>query len=758
MVSEFIDIERLKTNEKNPRTIDSEDFYKLVNSILVFPKMLSIRPVAVDYSNGNGTAVSLGGNQRTTAIQYIAGLDIDKIQDQLSRMPRFVKKAPEKQQELIAYWTKWLEHPVAEVVDISKLDEDEKEEFIIKDNVPSGKWNFEELANLYDTQDLIDWGVDLMFDFSDDDNQNELDNVQNDDFSDKEEEEAKEANRTKPGDIWMLGAHRLICGDSTKVDDVKRLMDGQQADLWITDPPYNVAIKNSKGMTIENDNMNSVKFGMFLTSAFQAAENVMKPGCPFYVWFASREHINFEQALNNNRLQVREELIWNKNSLVLGRQDYQWKHEPCQPAGTMVLTTNGEKPIEELKDGDRVISYSPLQGQIKGYKNGGYEIKTASRDYDGNMYSVSTDGKTTRCTDNHQFTVRFNAENKKNFCTYLMRRGDWWRVGHTVAYDARQFGLKTRMHQEKADAGWIIDVFSTRAEAQIAEQMLAVKYGIPYTHWEIERGLKKYPVRTTEQIKWLYDNIDKQKVHEGACRLLADYGRCERFPMIDGTIQHEKFSTRVTARIHACNLIPGLMQLPVPTEPGIYPNFRWSTIDDVTLRHEECKVYSLAVEKHEHYIADGIVTHNCLYGWKEGAGHYFTNSRSETTVIQDEEEIDIDKMSKTELRDLLHRIYEEKATTVINENKPTADTDHPTMKPIRLFGYQIANSSRKGEIVLDTFGGSGTTIVACEQLGRKARLVELDPHYCDVILARWEKLTGNTAVKISGTTTPQDNG
>ena len=99
---------------------------------------------------------------------------------------------------------------------------------------------------------------------------------------------------------------------------------------------------------------------------------------------------------------------------------------------------------------------------------------------------------------------------------------------------------------------------------------------------------------------------------------------------------------------------------------------------------------------------------------------------------------------------LLHQIYEEKIpVTVINEAKPLKDADHPTMKPVRLFGYQTRNSSKPGDIVLDTFGGSGTTIVACEQLHRKARIMELDPHYCDVIIARWEKLTGKKATKIN---------
>lgn len=106
----------------------------------------------------------------------------------------------------------------------------------------------------------------------------------------------------------------------------------------------------------------------------------------------------------------------------------------------------------------------------------------------------------------------------------------------------------------------------------------------------------------------------------------------------------------------------------------------------------------------------------CLYGWKDGAAHYFCTIHNEATVI--------------------------------DENKPTRDAEHPTMKPVRLFGRLIRNSSKKGDIVLDTFGGSGTTVVACEQMGRNARMMELSPHYCDVILARWEKLTGQTAIRL----------
>lgn len=108
----------------------------------------------------------------------------------------------------------------------------------------------------------------------------------------------------------------------------------------------------------------------------------------------------------------------------------------------------------------------------------------------------------------------------------------------------------------------------------------------------------------------------------------------------------------------------------------------------------------------------------CLYGWKSGASHHWYSDRKQTTVL--------------------------------DFNKPTRNGEHPTMKPVELFAYQIRNSSKEKDIVLDSFAGSETAIVACEQINRKARCMELDPHYCDVIIARFEKLTGKQAVKIYG--------
>ena len=274
---------------------------------------------------------------------------------------------------------------------------------------------------------------------------------------------------TKPGQIYQLGDHRLMVGDSTKEDDVAALMDGEEADLCVTDPPYNVNIENSDGMTIENDNMAGYAFTEFLTSAFRNMERVLAKGAPFYIYYASRTAAEFLQALEDNQLEVREQLIWVKNTFVLGRSDYHWQHEPI------------------------------------------------------------------------------------------------------------------------------------------------------------------------------------------------------------------------------------------------------------------------------------------LYGWKEGP-HYFTESRKESTTIEIPEAPDLDHLKKEEAIKLLKDIYATSASTIMREKKPAADDMHPTMKPIPLLTYQIQNSSRKGDVVLDLFGGSGSTLIACEQTGRKCRIMEYDPRYADVIIERYERFTGDNAVLLKDAT------
>lgn len=283
-------------------------------------------------------------------------------------------------------------------------------------------------------------------------NQNEEPEVEEDDYTVAVPEEPK----AKLGEIYILGKHRLMCGDSTSIADVEKLMGEQQADLLLTDPPYNVDYEGGtdKKLKIKNDNMEDQAFRQFLIDVYKAADHVMKPGAPFYIWHADSEGANFRGAAKDVGWQIRECLIWVKNSLVLGRQDYQWRHEPC------------------------------------------------------------------------------------------------------------------------------------------------------------------------------------------------------------------------------------------------------------------------------------------LYGWKAGAGHYFTDSRAESTVIEDQ--VNVDKLSKDELKTLCKRLLEPSCeTTVIREKRPSINDVHPTMKPVKLFGRLVKNSSKSNDIVLDLFGGSGTTIVACEQLNRRAYLMELDPAYVDACVQRY---------------------
>lgn len=136
---------------------------------------------------------------------------------------------------------------------------------------------------------------------------------------------------TVEGDVWTLGNHRLMCGDSTSIESIERLCNGRLADMWLTDPPYNVAYegKTKDALKIQNDSMSNDLFRQFLRDCYVAADSVMKPGAVFYIWHADLEGLNFRLAASDAGWQVRQCLIWKKSSMVLGRKDYHSKHEPC---------------------------------------------------------------------------------------------------------------------------------------------------------------------------------------------------------------------------------------------------------------------------------------------------------------------------------------------------------------------------------------------------------------------------------------------
>lgn len=317
------------------------------------------------------------------------------------------------------------------VIHLDHLTDEQRRAYALAHNKTAemSEWDFdllgEELADILDI-DMSDFGFDLS---EDEEEETEV-------IEDEVPEEVEPV--AKQGDIWQLGRHRLMCGDSTSIDDVEKLMDGVKADMLLTDPPYNVDYegKTKDKLKIKNDSMDNDSFRQFLRDAFTSADTVMKEGAVFYIWHADLEGYNFRGACFDIGWKVRQCIIWNKNCMVMGRQDYQWKHEPC------------------------------------------------------------------------------------------------------------------------------------------------------------------------------------------------------------------------------------------------------------------------------------------LYGWKDGASHLWASDRKQTTVI------DMAKPVKSDL--------------------------HPTMKPVALFDYQIKNNTKGGDIVLDLFGGSGTTIMACEQNNRIAYSMEFDPHYVDVIIARWEKFTGQKAVLVNG--------
>lgn len=301
-----------------------------------------------------------------------------------------------------------------------------------------------ELDDIIDI-DMADFGFDLTA------AENKV--VEDDDFEMSVPEEPK----SKLGDIYQLGRHRLMCGDSTNIENVKQLVGGAQIDLLLTDPPYNVNYEGNEGK-IKNDNMEDTAFRKFLTDAFVCAWTVMKPGAAFHIWHADSEGYNFRGACRDAGFKVRQCLIWVKNALVLGRQDFQWKHEPC---------LYGEKALP---------------------------------------------------------------------------------VGETAEYED---------------------------------------------------------------------------------------------------------------------------------------------------------------EDHE----------PCLYGWKDGKHYWFKNR---------------------------------KQTTILEFDKPLKSAEHPTMKPIKMFDYEIKCNTKESENVLDLFSGSGTTLMACEQDGRNAYCMEFDPKFVDVIINRWEQFTGEKAILING--------
>lgn len=287
--SNYRNITDIKPNPKNPMVIKDEKYRQLMHSLDTFPQMLDKRPL-VCFTDIDGKLVVLGGNMRLKAANELGMKELPVL--------------------LADDWT-----------------EEQRAEFLIKDNVGFGEWNWEELQADWDVEKLGEWGLDIPQQFL----------VEPEATEDDYEIPDEVVTDIILGDLFEIGEHRLLCGDSTQTDTFEKLFAGQLADLVVTDPPYNVAIQGGNhgdpgrknGKKIENDSMSDADFYHFLYDFYTALGSYTKAGGAWYVWYASIETINFHKAMQDAGIMCKQDLVWLKSSIVMGRQDYQWKHEPC---------------------------------------------------------------------------------------------------------------------------------------------------------------------------------------------------------------------------------------------------------------------------------------------------------------------------------------------------------------------------------------------------------------------------------------------
>lgn len=225
-----------------------------------------------------------------------------------------------------------LGHDKVPVIELKDMTETQKRAYIIADNQLAMNSGWDTSLLTLELTDLQEDGFDLeLLGFDPKELNALLEPEISEGLTDEDAvPDVPDEPKTKPGDIYELGNHRLMCGDSCNIEAVEALTDGL-VDILVTDPPYNVAYegKTKDALTIQNDEMGDEQFRQFLRDAFVAANAVMKPGAVFYIWHADSEGYNFRGACHDAGWKVRQCLIWNKDSMVMGRQDYHSKHEPC---------------------------------------------------------------------------------------------------------------------------------------------------------------------------------------------------------------------------------------------------------------------------------------------------------------------------------------------------------------------------------------------------------------------------------------------
>jgi hypothetical protein len=309
----------------------------------------------------------------------------------------------------------------------------------------------------------------------------------------------------------------------------------------------------------------------------------------------------------------------------LTRKDYMGAHEWCQPPDTLVLTPSGSSRLSALHDGDRVVSFYAHNSAVVGLREG-LGVRVAQRPYTGHLYGVTVGTRQSWSTDDHLWTTRLTRDYPRKWCVYLMRRGLWWRVGVTKMRTTWGFGLKGRLCSEQGDEGWILSLHDSHADARMHEQLVSVQFGIPQTCWKESPQAQR---RQRSHIEDLYSRLDLERLHMAAETVLAAYHRRRVHPFVRHDDTRAKFGSRQSIQVRACNLLPEIMEIPVPSRGQ---QTEWQPVRAIDVQPYAGVVHSLGVAQHQHYIADGLVTHNCFYGWREGAAHQFYGPANATDL------------------------------------------------------------------------------------------------------------------------------
>ena len=273
----MIKVSSLKKNPENPRQIRDEKFEKLKASIQKFPQMMELRPMVVDETN-----TVLGGNMRLNAIK---ALGMTEIPDE------WVKKA-------------------------SDLTEDQKKEFVIKDNSGFGEWDWEILGSEWSDEPLADWGLDLP----------DVETVAEAGTADAEPQidKAAELNKkwkVKSGDLWLIGEHRLVCGDSTKSEDVERLMGGAKVQMVFTDPPYGIDYQDLQG------NFEKIEGDDNLGNIYHLLSLVLDNNCPMFICCNWKSFAVFETVMREKGKEPKACIVWDKETRIQNLDRFYKQHE-----------------------------------------------------------------------------------------------------------------------------------------------------------------------------------------------------------------------------------------------------------------------------------------------------------------------------------------------------------------------------------------------------------------------------------------------